>query len=153
MHAQHIYITDEMKGVHHPRRWASVLLADRSKLPRKPGVYAVIKQRKIYYIGMSTNLNQRWCGKSHHRFLQAQNLRYPSLHYVLLPRDEARALEKFLIAKYNPPWNYSKVPELRKISRWRRALIMAACLLVLFISSRSLLLGVAAAIVVVALFR
>lgn len=148
-----IFTIDEMKEGLHPKRWASVLLVDRSKLPRKSGVYAVLKQEKIYYIGMSTNLNQRWCGTGHHRFPQAENLRCPSLHYVLLPKDDARALEKILIAKYSPPWNYSKIPVLRKIQWWRRLLMMAAGLLVLFISSRSLFLGMVAAVVVVALFH
>lgn len=136
----------------HPRRWASVLLEERNKLPPKSGVYAVVKRGKIYYIGVSTNLNRRWCGKGHHRFLQAYRLGHPSVHYLLLPSKQAKDFEKILISKYSPPWNYSKVPVLRKANWGRSFLMAAACPLVLFIFSRSWVLGLMAAVVVVALF-
>ena len=142
-----------MSGRHHPRRWASVLLEERNKLPPKSGVYAVVKRGKIYYIGVSTNLNRRWCGKGHHRFLQADRLRRPRVHYLLLPNQQAKDFEKTLIAEYSPPWNYSKVPVLRKAGWGRRVLMAVACPLVLFILSRSWLLGLMAAVVVVALFN
>ncbi|MEM7792851.1 MAG: GIY-YIG nuclease family protein [Cyanobacteria bacterium P01_C01_bin.118] len=142
-----------MRQAYHPRRWASVLLEDRRRLPRKSGVYAVISRRRIYYVGVSINLNQRWRGRGHHRYIQASQLGRPSLHYLLLPKDEARSLEKALIARYNPPWNYSKVPVERRASGWRRGLMMATGALVAFIASRSWLLGLMAAAVAIALFR
>ncbi|MEL6229556.1 MAG: GIY-YIG nuclease family protein [Cyanobacteria bacterium J06627_3] len=140
-------------SVHHPRRWASVRLEERNKLPPKSGVYAVVKRGKIYYIGVSTNLNRRWCGKGHHRFLQAYRLGHPSVHYLLLPNKQAKEFEKILISEYRPPWNYSKVPVLRKTDWGRRVLMAAACPLVLFIFSRSWVMGLMAAVVAVALFR
>ena len=142
-----------MRKEYHPRRWASVLLENRSKLPRKSGVYAVISRRKIYYVGISINLNQRWRGKGHHRFIQASQLGRPCLHYLLLPKQEARSLEKTLIARYSPPWNYSKVPVEPRVSEWRRGLMVATGTLVMFIASRSWLLGLMAAVVAIALFR
>ena len=142
-----------MRDRHHPSRWASVLLEDRNRLPQTSGVYAVIKQRKIYYIGVSTNLNRRWRGKGHHRFAQADKLGRPSLHYLLLPRNQAQIAEKALIAKYSPLWNYSKIPVTCKVSWVQRFLMVAACLLVLFIFRRSWILGIAAAFVAIALFR
>lgn len=141
-----------MRERNHPRQWASVLLEDRSRLPKTSGVYAVIKQRRIYYIGFSANLNRRWCGKSHHRFLQAYKLGRPSLHYLPLPKERARIVEKILIAHYSPLWNYSKVPVLRKVRWWRNGLMVATGCLVLFIASRSLILGLMAAAVAIALF-
>ena len=116
-------------------------------------MYAIVKQKKIYYIGFSSNLNQRWRGKGHHRFLQADRLGYSSLHYLPLPKQRAKEFEKLLIAEYDPPWNYSKVPVLHKVSWIRRLAAAAACLLVLFISSRSLVLGMVAAIVAAAMFQ
>ena len=142
-----------MRAKHHPSRWSSVSLADRSKLPETPGVYAVIKGRRIYYIGFSTNLSQRWRGKSHHRFAQAQALGRPRLHYLPLSKDNARTAEKILIARHNPPWNYTKVPVVRKVRRVRRYLMGAVWLLVLFIASRSWMLGIVATVVAIALFR
>ena len=142
-----------MRERHHPSRWSSVLLADRSKLPETPGVYAIIKGRKIYYIGFSTNLNQRWRGKKHHRFAQADALGRPRLHYLPLSKDNARVAEKILITRHSPPWNYTKVPVVRKVHWVRRGAIAAACLLVLFIFSQSLMLGILAAVVAIALFR
>ena len=146
-------ISHYLRKAYHPRRWASVSLAERNKLPRKSGVYAVIKYRRIYYIGISINLNQRWRGKGHHRFLQADRLRRPSLHYFLVPKAEARALEKILITKYNPPWNYSKVPTGPQASWGRWGLMAAAGLLVMWIANRSWVLGILAAAVAIALFR
>ena len=142
-----------MRADYYPRHWAFVSLEERSRLPKKSGVYAVINRRKIYYIGVSINLNQRWRGGGHHRFAQAAKLRRARLHYLLLPKEQARALEKALIARYSPPWNYSKVPVLHKVSWIRRLAAAAACLLVLFISSRSLVLGMVAAIVAAAMFQ
>ncbi|MGD1857285.1 MAG: GIY-YIG nuclease family protein [Leptolyngbyaceae cyanobacterium] len=142
-----------MRADYYPRHWAFVSLEERSRLPKKSGVYAVINRRKIYYIGVSINLNQRWRGGGHHRFAQAAKLRRARLHYLLLPKEQARALEKALIARYSPPWNYSKVPVIRKVSRWRRGLMVVAGGLVMFILSRSLILGIMAAVVAIALFR
>ncbi|NEP63866.1 MAG: GIY-YIG nuclease family protein [Symploca sp. SIO2G7] len=136
----------------HPKRWASVELEERSRLPHRSGVYAVINHRKIYYIGFSSNLNQRWRGKGHHRFAQADRLKQPRLHYLLLPKTQARTLEKTLISRYRPLWNYSKVPVVRQVCWWRNLLIAAACLVVVFVLYRSLVLGLAAAIVAIALF-
>lgn len=138
---------------YHPSRWASVRLEDRSRLPQAPGVYAVIKRKKIYYIGFSTNLNRRWRGKGHHRFVQADKLGHPSLHYLLLSKEQARAAEKMLITRYSPPWNYSKVPVLPKVHWGQRMAVAAVCLLVLFIASRDLALGLIATIVAFLLFR
>ena len=142
-----------MKGLKHPRRWESLPLEERSKLPAKPGVYAVMRHRKIYYIGFSSNLNQRWRGKGHHRFIQADKLRNPRLHYLLLPKDQVRAVEKLLIAQYKPRWNYSKIPTPRKISWWRNLLMVATGILVAFILQHSVVLGLVAAVVAIALFR
>lgn len=142
-----------MSARNHPRRWDSVHLDERNRLPQASGVYAVIKQRKIYYIGVSTNLNRRWSGKSHHRFPQADKLGRPKLHYLLLPKQDARTLEKLLIVRYDPPWNYSKVPELNKTHWLRRVLMMIAWVWVLLISSRSLVLGFVAAVIAILLFR
>ncbi|MEO0352638.1 MAG: GIY-YIG nuclease family protein [Cyanobacteria bacterium P01_A01_bin.15] len=137
---------------HHPSRWASVRLEDRNRLPQTSGVYAIAKQKKIYYIGFSTNLNRRWRGKGHHRFLQADRLGRCNLHYLPLPKQRAKEFEKLLIAEYGPPWNYSKVPVLRKVSWIRRIAAVAVCLLVLFIFSRSLVLGMMAAIIAAIMF-
>lgn len=137
----------------HPNRWASVLLEDRNRLPRESGVYAVVKWGKIYYIGFSRNLNQRWGGKGHHRFSQAYGLGSPRLHYLLLPDQQAKSFEKLLIAKYSPRWNYSKVPVGPRIRWWKRGLLLATGLLVMFIGSRSWVLGAMALVVAIALFR
>lgn len=142
-----------MRAHHHPRRWASVLLEDRRSLPQTSGVYAVIKQKKIYYIGFSSNLNRRWRGTGHHRFAQADKLGRPSLHYLPLPKQDARTLEKRLISEYSPPWNYSKIPVLSKVHWLQRVLMAVTCLWVLFISSHSFILGLMAAVVAIALFQ
>jgi hypothetical protein len=143
-----------MKNRYHPSRWASVLLENRSSLPQTSGVYAVIKHKKIYYIGFSTNLHRRWRGKGHHRFAQADKLGRPRLHYLPLSKDYAQAVEKLLITKYSPTRNYSKVPPALPKARWVQRIAMAAvCALVLFISSRSLVLGIIAAVVAISLFR
>ena len=143
-----------MSARNHPSRWASVRLDDRRRLPQTSGVYAVIKHKKIYYIGFSSNLNQRWRGKGHHRFAQADKLRDPRLHYMLLPKDQVRSVEKLLIAKHKPLWNYSKIPAPpRQASWWRNLWMVATGVLVAFILQHSVMLGLMAAVVAIALFR
>lgn len=142
-----------MGGLKHPRRWESVSLEKRSGLPAQSGVYAVMRYRKIYYIGFSSNLNQRWRGQGHHRFAQAKRLRQPRLHYVLLPKGQARSVEKQLIAHYKPLWNYSKIPTPRRASWWRHLLMVATGVLVAVILHHSVVLGLMAAVVAISLFR
>ena len=90
--------------------WSSVRLRDRSRLPAKPGLYAVRSMGKTFYIGRSVNLQDRWQGDSHHRFYMARLLPGVRLRYCVLSRAEIDSQEEDLIVKVKPPWNYTSVP-------------------------------------------
>ncbi|MEG4807407.1 GIY-YIG nuclease family protein [Microcoleus sp. F8-D3] len=51
-----------------PLTLPSVPLANRSELPKCPAIYFVLEAQKVLYIGMTGNLQQRWC--AHHRWHQ-----------------------------------------------------------------------------------
>ena len=49
------------------RSYPSVSLQNRSRLPKKSGVYYAMRHGKIRYIGLSENLHDRWRGSVHHK--------------------------------------------------------------------------------------
>ena len=95
----------------HPHDWDYCKLADRrSKLPKQPGVYAVMNGHgNIFYIGRAINLRKRW-SSGHHRYPQAEEVRGALLAYLTLPESQINAIETALIRQYSPPWNNSAVP-------------------------------------------
>ena len=93
--------------------WSRVPLNQRDKLPKGPGLYAVVSLGKVFYVGLSEGLRDRWRGKHHHRLPQAQDLLFPYLHYIELPESKISAAEKRLIDRVKPPWNNTKVPKYR----------------------------------------
>ena len=67
---------------------------------------------------------------------------------------QVRSVEKLLIAKHKPLWNYSKIPAPpRQASWWRNLWMVATGVLVAFILQHSVMLGLMAAVVAIALFR
>lgn len=104
--------------------WPRLPLSQRDKLPKDPGLYAVVSLGRVLYVGRSTNLHRRWTAKGdreHHRLPQAQDLLWPYLHYIELPERKIAAAEERLIARVKPPWNNAKVPR----HRWSLAELLS----------------------------
>lgn len=93
--------------------WNAIDLSDReSRLPTKPGVYAVVdgSNGELCYIGKSKNLRERWKGDRHHRYPQASALGWPRLLYLEVPEYAIHGLETKLIQSYKTTWNNTAVP-------------------------------------------
>lgn len=87
---------------------------DFKKAPKTIGVYLLRKEGKLVYIGSSLNLKRRLRGLfSNNPTQHILNKRVPREYYrncsiKILEVDnirDAKALEYFLIAKFNPPLN------------------------------------------------
>lgn len=76
-----------------------------SNLPKESGIYFVCDaSNKVYYIGLSKNINQRW--HTHHRRLDFRKIRGCQVRYVSISDFSALpALEAELIKIYDPPLN------------------------------------------------
>ena len=101
-------------------RWKMCVLKERiSRLPKKPGLYAILNKnsKRIYYIGKSINLRNRWkWNSSHHRFKQACKLRDPKIAWIEIPKSKIHNLELEYIKKYKPIWNNTPIKSKKKIN-------------------------------------
>jgi hypothetical protein len=87
-----------------PLSLPSVSMQERKSLPAEIGLYFVISQEVIIYIGRTVNLSQRW--KSHHK-VDAINVKYPEARIAWLSLGWAELLdvEYDLINRYDPVLN------------------------------------------------
>lgn len=84
--------------------------SDYKNLPSEAGVYFIVKNSIIYYIGESDNIRNRI--QQHKHTLKILN---PEIFYYLVEdKDERKSLEKELILKHKPSLN-STVNENRDI--------------------------------------
>lgn len=93
----------------HPCLLPYVTLADRSSLPKAPGVYYVISPWKpwsVLYVGMSDNMRSRWRGDRHHKLSNCMDYGNIRLYYRVLRSElAAERREAHDIRRFNPPWN------------------------------------------------
>lgn len=82
---------------------------DRLKLPEISGIYFVISDNIIRYIGCSTNLRKRFYGTCHHRHEIFNNLDSPIIHWIAIDDSELKDLESILIETINPEINNQKL--------------------------------------------
>jgi hypothetical protein len=92
-------------------------IAKLHELPETAGVYYVTAFWRLFYVGKATNLRKRW-RKNHQRYNQFKILPLGRLHYKLMPASKIDAYERAEIQRYNPPWNYSTVPEFYGLIRY-----------------------------------
>ena len=113
--------------------WRTISLRDRSKLPSKPGLYAVKSLGRVMYVGKSVDLKRRWQGRAHHRYDQACNLVLPRLAYIELPKSEIDDKEESLIERLDTPWNDTPVPSGRP---WLYVKMFLFCAVMPFVVDR-----------------
>lgn len=90
-----------------PFRLPSVLLQNRAYLPNAGGVYFVLENKLILYIGQTGNLQNRW--KSHHRFPQLNGKKEVLISWIQCEQPERLRLEQDLIKLYSPLLNRQKI--------------------------------------------
>lgn len=91
-------------------RWDYLAFRQRANLPKAPGIYAICAGKDIYYIGLASNLYNRWRGYQHHRYHVARLVPFSYLRYIEVPETSLRDCENYLIKKLDPPWNYTPDP-------------------------------------------
>ena len=84
-------------------------IANLDRLPSKPGIYYAIDEAgNVRYIGMATDLYQRWNGEGryrHHKRTILELIGGVALKYQLVPEYRLRYEEAIAIAKFNPDLN------------------------------------------------
>ena len=97
-----------------PFRLSSLAIQDKDDLPEESGIYFVIDESKIYYIGMSKNLQNRWY--SHHRQDDFDKIPNLSIAYInCLPVSYLISIERTLIQHFIPKLNKQNNPLWNKI--------------------------------------
>lgn len=91
-------------------RWDYLPFKRRNELPKSPGIYAICAGKDIYYIGLASNLYNRWRGHRHHRYHIARLVPCSYLRFIEVPEPSLRECENYLIKKLDPPWNYTSDP-------------------------------------------
>ncbi|GAB4214786.1 MAG: hypothetical protein OHK0012_13550 [Synechococcales cyanobacterium] len=95
------------------KTWDALSLDERDNLPPQSGIYIVVDDKdNVWYVGQATNLNNRWLGHSHHRFLQLRRSntnRHYRIHWCFYPTEELDRVEKSFIQHYRPLLNNSEV--------------------------------------------
>lgn len=81
-----------------------------AKIPKQPGVYVVVVENKVFYVGQSNCLHRRI--RQYHHIIRAFK-RYGKpfwVYWVLVPERLLFKAESFLTRKYAPVF-YSKSPK------------------------------------------
>lgn len=81
-----------------------VILDKRRFLPKCSGVYFIVSDDRIFYIGKSVDIRSRVV-HGHHKFNQFVELSNPSIFWVEAPKDKLSDLERKYIRQFAPPLN------------------------------------------------
>jgi predicted GIY-YIG superfamily endonuclease len=87
-------------------------LSEKQKLPECSAIYFAIAREQVLYVGLATNLRNRW--QNHHRLpqLEAVNKRCEvRLFWFSCVQNQLNDLERQYIEYYCPTLNQTKVPE------------------------------------------
>lgn len=99
-----------------PNVLPSVTLDTRTMLPKQPGIYFVIEDEQILYIGRSENIYLRWL--QHHKYLELKEnnsgsrIAWLICSEIFLLND----IERALIHKFKPILN-KVIPSISKINK------------------------------------
>lgn len=87
----------------------SVNFEEKDDLPESSGIYFVIDESKIYYIGMSVNINRRWY--EYHKQKQLESIPNLRISYIVyLPKYYLKNIESTFIKHFTPCLNIRENP-------------------------------------------
>lgn len=87
-----------------PFQLDSIDIENKDDLPEQSGIYFVIDQSDIYYIGMSLNIQKRWY--NHHKQQALNSLPSIRIAYLdCLPKHYLKNIESALIEHFKPKLN------------------------------------------------
>lgn len=97
---------------------------DYRKLPKKPGLYYVVRNNKVLYVGLAgedhSNLHQRWNGYKPHKmsFVFDDERGSGRLYYRVLPRKKLRYVEALEIQRFKPSYNIQRPNPSKYCAKW-----------------------------------
>ena len=86
-------------------------LLERKHLPECSAIYFVIARSQVLYVGLASNLKQRW--QNHHRYKQLEAVNKKAdvtLYWLACPQPQLQTLERQYIDHYGPTLNQTKLP-------------------------------------------
>ena len=86
-------------------------LSERRQLPECSAIYFAVSRLQVLYVGLATNLKQRW--HSHHRYPQLELVDEKAgvtLFWLACPSSQLQVLERQYIDYYGPTLNQTKLP-------------------------------------------
>lgn len=115
------------------KTWQWVKFEDRQTLPHYSGIYIIADREDfVWYVGQAINLQQRWIGKSHHRYQQlirSNRKRNYKIYWQAFSPSELDQQEKYYIELLKPELNGNKVktylPKTPQVEREIKRLLKA----------------------------
>ncbi len=89
----------------------NLVLSAKQQLPEYSAIYFAIAQDQVLYVGLATNLRNRW--RNHHRLPQLEAISKKCevrIFWLISAQSQLSALERQYIDHYCPVLNQSKVP-------------------------------------------
>ncbi|MEO8892325.1 MAG: GIY-YIG nuclease family protein [Coleofasciculaceae cyanobacterium] len=95
------------------KEWSNLPLIQRDQLPNHPGIYVITDlSEQVWYVGKSSNLNNRWKGKGHHRYSQLSRTNKQKsfqIYWKPFPLEQINEKEQHYISLFDPHLNGTKV--------------------------------------------
>jgi len=88
-----------------PEPVPSVRFAQRKHLPRVSGIYLLVRDDEVIYVGKSSNLRVRW--QNHHKEAQIKDPENVEIFYFFADNQMLDSIESALIGWFNPDLNVS----------------------------------------------
>lgn len=109
-------LVEEISNSINPLVLPSVPFSDRKLLPPARGIYLVLRQAKVIYVGQAADIYECW--RSHVLIPKLQTL--PDIRIAWKPVESVplEPIEKSLIEKLQPPFNTKHVIHLKNPSGW-----------------------------------
>ena len=93
--------------------WSNVLFSERYRLPSCSGIYLVADANNcVWYVGQAVNLQNRWAGRSHHRYpqlIRSNRQRCYRIYWQAVQVNLLDQQEKYYIDLFKPELNGCKV--------------------------------------------
>jgi hypothetical protein len=93
--------------------WQNIPFSEREFLPSCSGIYVVADTSNfVWYVGQAIDLNNRWFGRSHHRYPQLIRTNRKlghKIYWKLFPVTQLDEKERYYINLFNPELNGCKV--------------------------------------------
>lgn len=89
----------------------SVPIEELNNLPETSGIYFVLAEGQVLYIGQSTGIRQRW--QAHHKTQELGSYSQVRIAWLEAEYGELTEIEKAYIEQFKPSLNFMSVPRKR----------------------------------------